>query len=244
MDKPFGRSISVTDPSSLPPRDGSPAPSKLGAAAPVAAGFRKTRQMTTQSFKVRPTLAASLDHSSRKVTQRTKKNPTLSIQNFDFSSLPKVKILELENIKRIIVAAGNIEEGSSQILEAAEYRDGLDAFYRELLTLADCNLRLETPLILSILEKNLTLTVLLLCRPQAELDFCSISNDSARKLIFDGYDQFHYDIQDLLAGNEYLAKFEEIQYHFGNHKPTGFEIRIDSNKFRIKRKVSEHLSQK
>ena len=237
MEKHYGRSISVTD----PPLDVSLANLDIDKATPSPVGTRKTRQVTSQSFKLRPT-----DHSSRKPISQ-KKNPIclpkLSIPDFDFSSIPNLKVLDHTKLKALIEKSDSIEETSIAILKEAEYPESLDVFYTELASLGDCNLRLETPLILSIINEHLALAILLICRPQAELDFCSISNESARKLIFSKTKKFHFDIQDLLD-EKILGKFEEIQYHFGNHKPTGFDIRIDDNKLRIKRKVSEHVSQK
>lgn len=115
----------------------------------------------------------------------------------------------------------------------------------------DCNTRLETPLILALLNNHVTMSIILLSSPNAELDFATISNVTARKLIQDENPicELLFDKDGKLLESDLLGKFSEIKYHFGkNNRATKFEIRIEDklnvHYFRIKRKVPEPLSQR
>ena len=116
----------------------------------------------------------------------------------------------------------------------------------------DCNTRLETPLILALSNRHVTMSIILLSSPNAELDFATISNVTARKIIQEEISPIYellFDANGKLHESDLLGKYSEIKYHFGkNNRATKFEIRIEDklnvHYFRIKRKVPEPLSQR
>ena len=79
----------------------------------------------------------------------------------------------------------------------------------------DCNTRLETPLILALSNNHVTMSIILLSSPNAELDFATISNVTARKLIHEDNPicELLFDKDGQLLESDLLGKFSEIKSH-------------------------------
>lgn len=163
--------------------------------------------------------------------------PELKIKNFTFTDLPQLPDLSLADLESII----NSEEEQTtntlrnKILKKVEYTDDFDSAID---SVGDCNLRLETPLYLAVNGEHLTLSLLLICRNRAEIDFRTISSDSVRNILRNGANGIAIKMERLIKLLQCTLSNDFYQYNFCT-KPHGYIIRIDDNKFKIIRQDDE-----
>ena len=189
--------------------------------------------------------SSSMKQNIRRVEHpwRTRRNKaaTLNIRNFDYEDLPEIEEKTEDEISKIIDSSENVTDVTNGVLDGKSS----EAYSQKLMQLGDCNLALETPLILALMAKSITHSTLLIARESAELFFCSLSNQSAHQLIFDDGiidGDFQQKMRRILS---LLRKFSMIEYHFTEARD-GYEIKVkksnDEPRFIISRKVAEHPS--
>ena len=199
------------------------------------------RASPVRSSKFSSSMKQNVRREEHPWRNRRSKAASLSIKNFDYEDLPQVEEKTEGKLSTIISSSENVTDVISGILDG----ESSEAYSQKLLQLGDCNLALETPLILALMAKSLTHSTLLIARESAELFFCSLSNQSAYQLIYDegALDgDFQRQIRQIIS---LLRKFSMVDYHFTEAKD-GYEIKVKKSneepRFIISRKVAEHPS--